>query len=80
MGMRFISTAFNLEDPEQLKTFLSDDTRVVETPGSGRKVVYDVLRRVGAGLSRLGTSEAIAAGAYAFALQKLTAARVTLAR
>ena len=77
---RLASTAFNLEDPEQMKTFLAGDTRVVETPGSGRKVVYDVLRRVGVGLSRLGTSEAIAVGAYAFALQKLTAARVTPAR
>jgi glucokinase len=68
---RLASTAFNLEDPDQLKTFLAGDPRVLQTPGSGRTVVYDVLRRVGIGLSRLGTSEAVAVGAYAYALQKL---------
>ena len=68
---RLASTAFNLEDPEQLKIFLAGDTRVLKTPGSGRPIVYDVLRRVGIGLSRLGTSEATAIGAYAYALQKL---------
>ena len=68
---RLASTAFNLEDPEQLKTFLAGDTRVIQTPGSNRPVVYDVMRRVGIGLSRLGTSEAIAVGSYAYALQKL---------
>ena len=73
-GMRFArlaSTAFNLEDPEQLKTFLAGDARLLQTPGSRRAVVYDVLRRVGVGLSRLGTSEAVAVGAYAYALQNL---------
>jgi len=68
---RLASTAFNLEDPEQLEAFLTGGTRVVRTPGSGRPVVYNALRRVGVGLSRLGTSEAIAVGAYAYALQKL---------
>ena len=72
---RLASTAFNLEDPEQLKIFLAGDTRVLQTPGSGRQVVCDVLRRVGVGLSRLGTSEAVAVGAYAYALQKLNGCR-----
>jgi glucokinase len=40
-------------------------------PGSGRKVAYDPLKRVGVGLSRLGTSRAVALGAYAFALAEL---------
>ena len=34
---------------------------------------YDPLQRVGVGISRLGTSEAVAIGAYAFALRKLDA-------
>jgi len=34
-------------------------------------VKYDPLLRVGVGVSRLGTSEAVAIGAYAFALRKL---------
>jgi glucokinase len=40
-------------------------------PGSRKKVQYDPLQRTGVGLTRLGTSEATALGAYAFALQAL---------
>ena len=40
-------------------------------PGSGRKVAYDPLKRIGVGLSRLGTSQAVAMGAYSFALAEL---------
>ncbi len=40
-------------------------------PGSGRKVAYDPLKRIGVGLSRLGTSQAVAVGAYSFALAEL---------
>jgi glucokinase len=32
---------------------------------------YDPMARTGVGMSRLGTSEAVAIGAYAFALHKL---------
>jgi glucokinase len=68
---RLASTAFNLEDPEQIKTFLPGEARAIAVPGSDRKLVYDPLRRVGVGISRLGTSEAAAIGAYAYALKKL---------
>ena len=40
----------------------------------GRRVVYDPHKRTGVGLSRLGTSHAVALGAYAFALRALDAA------
>jgi glucokinase len=72
---RLASHAFNLEDPAQLKKFLAGETRVVAVPGSKRKVKYDPLARVGVGLSRLGTSEAVAIGACAFALRKLDQAK-----
>ncbi len=68
---RLASRAFNLEDPAQLKTFLAGETCVVTVPGSQRKVKYDPLQRIGVGISRLGTSEAVAIGACAFALRKL---------
>jgi glucokinase len=68
---RLASVAFNLEEPEQLKAFLRGGTREISVPGSGRKLKYDPLQRVGIGLSRLGTSEATGVGAYAFALRKL---------
>lgn len=38
---------------------------------SSRKVKHDPLPPIGVGASRLGTSQAIALGAYAFALRRL---------
>jgi glucokinase len=68
---RLASRAFNLEDEAGLAEFLKGDTREVTVPGSTRTVKYDPLQRIGVGVSKLGTSEAVAIGAYAFALQKL---------
>jgi glucokinase len=63
--------AFNLEDPDERARFVKGEGKEVVVPGSGRKVAYDPLQRVGVGLSRLGTSKAVALGAYAFALSEL---------
>jgi glucokinase len=68
---RMATRAFNLEDPAQLDTFLKGDTREIIVPGTQNTLQYDPLARVGVGMSRLGTSEAVAIGAYAFALRKL---------
>lgn len=70
---RLSQQAFNLEDPEQLQTFLKGDTREITIPGTDRTTQYDPMPRVGIGISRLGTSEAVAIGAYAFALNQLDA-------
>lgn len=67
--------AFNLEDPEQRSAFVKGEAREVVVPGSGRKLAYDPLKRVGVGLSRLGTSQAVAIGAYSVALSALDARR-----
>ena len=68
---RLDSPVFNLEDPAQLQQFLQGERREITVPGSRKKLQYDPLQRTGVGLSRLGTSEATAIGAYAFALQAL---------
>jgi glucokinase len=68
---RLTQIAFNLEDPAQLHQFLQGEAREITVPGSRKKVRYDPLQRTGVGLSRLGTSEATAIGAYSFALRKL---------
>ena len=68
---RLASTAFNLEDPAQMESFLQGEAREIAIPGSRKKVLYDPLQRIGVGISRLGTSEAVAIGAYAFALNEL---------
>jgi glucokinase len=74
---RLGSQAFNLEEADQLAAFLKGGTRKIEVPraspapGKVRTVQHDPLPRIGVGLSRLGTSQAVALGAYAFALRKL---------
>jgi glucokinase len=68
---RLASAAFNLEDPAQLEKFLKGETREIQIPGTNRTIQYDPLQRIGIGMSRLGTSEAISIGAYAFALRRL---------
>lgn len=67
--------AFNLEDAGEREAFVRGQAREVVVPGSGRKVAYDPLKRIGVGLSRLGTSRAVALGAYAFALAELDTGR-----
>jgi glucokinase len=68
---RLTARALNLEDAGQRKKFLRGESRTITIPGSKRRLKYDALPRIGVGLSRLGTSEAVAIGAYAFALHKL---------
>lgn len=68
---RLAPRAFNLEDPAERASFLRGEVRSVEVPGSGRQIRYDPMRRTGVGITRLGTSEAVAIGAYAFALREL---------
>lgn len=68
---RFEARAFNLEDEQQMQAFLTGELRKVAVPGGTREVFFDPLKRVGIGLSHLGTSEAVAIGAYAFALNSL---------
>ncbi|HEX9187063.1 MAG TPA: ROK family protein [Vicinamibacteria bacterium] len=63
--------AFNLEDPVERAAFVKGQAREVVVPGSSRRVSYDPLKRTGVGLSRLGTSQAVSLGAYAFALAEL---------
>lgn len=68
---RLASKAFNLQDPAQMEQFLKGEAREIRVPHSARTLKYDPAQRIGIGVSRLGTSEAIAIGAYAFALRKL---------
>lgn len=68
---RLNARVFNLEDPAQLPTFLAGQPSHLTVPGSGRVITRDAMPRIGVGRSQLGTSEAIALGAYRFALQQL---------
>jgi glucokinase len=64
-------SVFNLEDEAGFELFSQGDTREITVPFSSRKVRYDPLKRIGVGLSRLGTSRAISVGAYTYALAEL---------
>ncbi len=68
---RLIATAFNIDDPAEREIFLKGQARTLTVPRSGRSIQYDPLQRVAVGLARLDTSQAVALGAYAFALSKL---------
>ncbi len=68
---RLDQLAFNLEDPSDREAFLRGDARDVAVPGSTRTVHHDAMPRTGIGISRLGTSEAVAVGAYAYAINRL---------
>jgi len=72
---RLKGKAFNLEDGDELQTFLQGDTREIKVPLSDKKVIYDSMQRVGVGISKLGTSQAIALGAYTYALNALDQGR-----
>jgi glucokinase len=68
---RLVQRAFNLEEAAELEMFLRGEAREVSYAGGGRAVRFDALQRVGVGISRLGTSEATAIGAYEYALRRL---------
>ncbi len=68
---RLVPRTFNFDDATQRADFLKSSARELSVPGSTRKVFYDPIQRTAVGLSRLGTSEAVAIGAYAYALNRL---------
>lgn len=62
---------FNLEDEKDFAKFYEGNTSEIKVPFSTKRIKYDSLKRIGVGISRLGTTKAVAIGAYAFALNKL---------
>ncbi len=68
---RLESHVYNLEAPLERAGFLEDNPQWLSVPGTSQRVPYDPLKRLGLGLSRLGTSRAVALGAWAFALGEL---------
>lgn len=68
---RLAPLAFNIEEVSEREAFLRGEVRTVQVPGSTRQISYDPMRRTAVGITRLGTSEAVAVGAYAFALREL---------
>lgn len=70
---RVVFRVFDFDDPSQREIFLRGEPRELAVPRSRRTVRYDALQRTAIGLTRLGTSQAVSLGAYAFALARLEA-------
>ena len=69
---RLVQKTFNLENENDLSEFCQGENRKITVPGTSQTLDYDPLPRTGVGISRLGTSNAVAIGAYAYALDQLS--------
>jgi glucokinase len=68
---RMETEAFNLEDEADCFRFAEKSGKMITVPFSDQQVWYDPTKRVGVGVTKLGTSSAVAVGAYAFAMHQL---------
>lgn len=68
---RMVQKVFNLDNENSLRKFIDWPQRTVEVPGLDEKLKYFEEARIPIGTSKIGTSKAIAMGAYAYALKML---------
>jgi predicted NBD/HSP70 family sugar kinase len=66
------SYLYDLDDEAQFAQFVSGDSETLQVYGSTEIVTYHPHKRLGIMRSKIGASEAVALGAYAYALQKLS--------
>ena len=69
--LKFEMKACNLENENEKALFLKDESKILKIPGSEKSVVYHSVKKTGVTISTLGTSKAIAIGAYNFAVNQL---------
>jgi glucokinase len=63
--------AFDLESSEDSKLFFQNEQKTITIPKSNKQVKYNCNKQIGIGRTHLGTSKAIAIGAYAYALNAI---------
>lgn len=68
---RLETYAYNLNNSECLSDFLMNESQEIKVPFSNQTINYSPIKKIGIGVSTLGTSEAVAKGAWHFALSKL---------
>lgn len=68
---RMETEAYNLMDPQDMIRFTEKQGKMVKVPFSDQLVWYDPTKRIGVGITKLGTTSAVAIGAYAYAMEKL---------
>lgn len=62
---------FDLDNEEEFKAFAKGNQRPLKVYGTDRYVAYDPMKRIGVMISKMGASQAISVGAYAYALHQL---------
>ena len=62
---------YNLEDESIFNEFAIGSIKKLSITNSNKIISFDVIPRIGIGISKLGASNAIALGAYTYALQQL---------
>jgi glucokinase len=65
-------SAYNLMDEKGFSDFSLDTATQIKVPFSDKKQSYDPVKKIGVGISSLGTSHAVAVGAYTYALNELS--------
>ncbi len=63
--------AYNLESPEGLKDFIENTEIKIKIPFTEKYQNYEPIKKIGVGISKLGTSKATSIGAYAYALSQI---------
>jgi len=63
--------AYNWENETSQAEFLKNEAVMIDVPFSNEKQKYFPLKKIAVGVNRLGTSESVALGAYAFAVNHL---------
>lgn len=62
---------YDLDDEEQFKEFAKGESRELKVYGTDKTVIYDPQKRIGVMTTKIGGSNAISIGAYAYALNTI---------
>lgn len=68
---RLVMEVFDLEQESNFDRFARGGQKTIQVPFSQQQLQYDPVKSTGIGISKLGTSKAVALGAYAFALREM---------
>ena len=68
---RLAVRAFDLENSEDSKLFFQNEQKTITIPKTNKQVKYNCNKKIGIGRTHLGTSKAVAIGAYAYALNAI---------
>jgi hypothetical protein len=62
---------YNLDDEAEFKKFAAGNSTKIKVYGTDKEVVYDPEKRVGITISDIGASNAVALGAYLYAIDNI---------